>query len=90
MAQERGELLHCGVPAVSVASARQDSSTAYVRAWTLNPRRGSTAFLSLSISACQSSQLQNTPSSSTFPNEILWKEHRSFQMVIKKGHSNPS
>lgn len=37
-AQGRGEPLHCGVPAVPVASARQDSSRAYMKVWTLNPR----------------------------------------------------
>lgn len=52
-AQERRELLHCRVPVVSMASAWQDSSTAFVRVWTLDPRRGSTAFPFLSISACQ-------------------------------------
>lgn len=55
-----------------MASARQDRGTACARVWALNPRRGSTAFLSLSISAYQSSQLRNTPSSSTPPNEMLW------------------
>lgn len=52
-AQERRELLHCRVPVVSMASAWQDSSTAFLRVWTLDTRRGSTSFPFLSISARQ-------------------------------------
>lgn len=39
-AQERRELLHCRVPVVSMGSAQQDSNTAFVRVWTLDPRKG--------------------------------------------------
>lgn len=52
-AQEGRELLHCRVPVVSMVSAWQDSSKAFVRVWTLDPRSCSTAFPFLSISACQ-------------------------------------